>query len=66
MGRLYAVGSREVGAGAWSVYGNAAAKLIWRLCGCFDNFSGGGRGSEFQGNRPNRQIIATDRLTIPT
>ena len=38
--------------------GNAAIKLVWRLCGRFDNCSSGGRGSEFQGNNPSRQIIA--------
>ena len=53
-----AVGSWEVGAGAWGVLGNAAIKLVWRLCGRFDNCSSGGRGSEFQGNVPNRQITA--------
>ena len=52
------MGSRGVGAGAWGVLGNAATKLVWRLCGRFDNCSSGGRGSEFQGNRPNRQITA--------
>ena len=54
--RFHAVGSRE--AGAWGVLGNAAIKLVWRLCGRFDNCSSGGRGSEFRGNRPNRQITA--------
>ena len=28
------------------------------LCGRFDNCSSGGRGSEFEGNRPDRQITA--------
>ena len=55
--RCYAVGSREVCAGAWGV-GNAALKLVRRLCGRFDNCSSGGRGSEFQGNGPNRRITA--------
>ena len=44
--------------GPGGVLGSAATKLVWRLCGRFDNCSSGGRGSEFQGNRPNRQITA--------
>ena len=58
MRRFQGVGSREVGARAWGVLGNAAIKLVWWLCGRFDNCSGGGRGSEFQGNGPNRHITA--------
>ena len=46
--------------GLGGVLGNAAIKLIWRLCGRFDNCSNGGRGSAFPGNRPNRQITADE------
>ena len=58
MRRFQAVGSRGVGAGACGVLGNAATKLVWRLCGRFDNCSCGGRGSEFQGNGSYQHVTA--------
>ena len=61
--RFQAMVSREVGAGAWGVLGNAAIKLVCRLCGRFDNCSNGGWGSELPGKRPNRQITADGAST---
>ena len=48
------------GGGWWSLgrVGQCGSKVGGRLCGRFDDCSSGGRGSEFQGNRPNRQITA--------
>ena len=48
------------GGGCWGFgrAGQCGDKVGGRLCGRFDNRSSGGRGSEFQGNRPNRKMTA--------
>ena len=48
------------GGGCWGLgrVGQCGNKVSWAARWPFDNCSSGGRGSEFQGNRLNRQITA--------
>ena len=64
--RFHAVGSREVGAGAWGVWGNAAIKLVGGSLVVLTTVVAAGGGRNFKEIDRTGRLPQTERLTMPT